>query len=190
MEYIPLFELLLLIGMVLIRARMLRRRGIRAIVFGDTDKTDFLLLPCILFFLYGLLATVFRFPFFDALTGYFWEPGIATRVCAIVISAISLIWFACTLKVFGESFRVGIDVHTKNSLITGGTFSISRNPLYLGFLAFFIGIFLAYPNILSALFLVFLASFVHRQILREEAFLKSHYGQGFADYSARVRRYL
>jgi protein-S-isoprenylcysteine O-methyltransferase Ste14 len=190
MQYISLIELLILIGMVLVRASMLRHRGIRAIVFGDTDKTDFLLLPCLLFFLYGLLASVFGFPFPEVLTNFFWEFNIALQICAIAISAISLIWFACTLKTFGESFRVGIDVNTKNSLITRGTFSLSRNPLYLGFLAFFIGIFLAYPNILSAAFMVFLAAFIHRQILREESFLKSHYGQEFAEYRARVRRYI
>jgi protein-S-isoprenylcysteine O-methyltransferase Ste14 len=189
-QYIPLFELLALIGMVLVRAAMLRRRGIRAIVFGETDKTDLLLLPCLLFFLYGLLSAIFVFPFPKFLIEYFWKTDIIMQIAAITISAIGLVWFACTLKTFGESFRVGIDLRTKNELITGGTFALSRNPLYLGFLAFFTGIFLAYPNILSVSFMVFLAAFVHRQILREESFLREHYGQAFAEYCARVRRYL
>jgi hypothetical protein len=32
--------------------------------------------------------------------------------------SISLLWFAITLKIFGNSFRVGIDVKTKEKLIT------------------------------------------------------------------------
>jgi protein-S-isoprenylcysteine O-methyltransferase Ste14 len=30
----------------------------------------------------------------------------------------------------------------------------------------------------------------HRQVMREEGYLKVHYGQGYADYCQRVRRYL
>jgi protein-S-isoprenylcysteine O-methyltransferase Ste14 len=91
---------------------------------------------------------------------------------------------------FGNSFRVGIDENTNDKLITNGTFGISRNPIYVSFIAFFLGIFLAYPNITSTIFLISVILLIHRQILREEKFLKGHYGKEYDDYCNHVRRYI
>jgi protein-S-isoprenylcysteine O-methyltransferase Ste14 len=189
MQYIPILELPVLILLVLIRAAMLRRHGIKVIVFGVTDKTDFIIVPIVLFFVYALLSPIFNWPFPGILTTIFWENNITT-ICAIVVCSVSLIWFAVTLKIFGKSFRVGIDENTSDTLITNGTFSISRNPIYLGFITFFTGIFLSYPNIISSVFLVLVIMAVHRQILREEEFLRKHYGEEYEDYQKKVRRYL
>jgi protein-S-isoprenylcysteine O-methyltransferase Ste14 len=35
-----------------------------------------------------------------------------------------------------------------------------------------------------------MAVVIHRQILREEAFLQSHYGEEFTQYRGKVRRYI
>lgn len=189
MRYIPIFELPILIIMVLIRSAILRRRGIKALVFGVTDKTDFFLVPIILLFFYSLTAAIFNFPLPEILKKPFID-NTAILICAIVICTASLIWFGITLKIFGNSFRVGIDETTKEKLITSGTFAISRNPIYLGFIVFFIGIFFAYPNIITSLFLVLLIAAIHRQIIREEVFLKSHYGEEYEKYCSLVRRYI
>jgi protein-S-isoprenylcysteine O-methyltransferase Ste14 len=175
--------------MVLLRSAMLRRHGIKAIVFGVTDKTDYIIIPIVIFFFYGLLSTFFALPFPSVLTNMFWKNNILT-ICAIAICSVTLVWFGVTLKVFGRSFRVGIDTHTSEKLITSGTFSVSRNPIYLAFITFFIGIFLSYPNIISSVFLVLITITIHRQILREEKFLKDHYGNEYGEYCKKVRRYI
>jgi len=189
MKYIPILELPVLIIMVIIRSAMLSRRGIKAIVFGVTDKSDFIMLPVILCFFYAILSVFFALPFPAVLTKLFFEINIL-NIFAIVTCTVSLIWFGITLKTFGKSFRVGIDKNTNGNLITNGTFSISRNPIYISFLAFFTGIFTAYPNIVTLIFLLLLAMTVHRQILREEVFLKIHYGKQYDEYYGKVRRYL
>lgn len=135
MEYILILELAILITMVLIRSAMLRHNGINVIVFGVTDKTDYFLIPIALLFLYGLLAPIFNLPFPMVLKNPFWDITILNWF-AIVICTISLIWFAITLKIFGNSFRVGIDENTDDELITTGTFAFSRNPIYIAFIAF------------------------------------------------------
>jgi protein-S-isoprenylcysteine O-methyltransferase Ste14 len=189
MEYIPIFELPVLVIMVLARSIMLNRHGIKAIVFGVTDKKDYIILPIVLFFFYGMVSTVFDLPFPVILKSYYWELSIL-QLCGAVICTISLIWFGITLKVFGKSFRVGIDEYTKDELITNGTFSISRNPIYLAFIAFFLGVFIEYPNIITSVFLILVSITIHRQILREEEFLKGHYGNEYFEYCKRVRRYI
>ena len=188
-KYIPLLELPILIIMVLIRSAMLRRRGIRAIVFGKTHKTDYAIVPVILFFFYGLAAFIFKLPFPYILVKSLWDIFIID-ICSVVICSISLIWFGITLKTFGKSFRVGIDRNTNDKLITSGTFALSRNPIYAGIIAFLIGMFLMYSNLLLLLFLLFLTIMVHRQIIREEKFLDEHYGTEYRDYCKKVRRYL
>ena len=188
-KYIPILELPLLIIMVLIRNIMLRRHGIKAIMFGATDKTDYLIIPVVLLFFYGLLSIIIKLPFPNILIKPFFEEGFL-YIVSIFICTAGLIWFAFTLKVFGKSFRVGIDENTKDELIKTGTFAISRNPLYVGFIAFFTGLFLAYLNILILLFLIFFAIIIHRQILREELFLMSHYKNEYEEYCKKVRRYI
>ena len=189
LNLIPILELPVLIIMVLIRSIILRRHGIKAFVFGATNKTDFFLIPAILFFFYGILSTFINLPFPNVLINLFWRNDIIT-VCAIVICSLSLVWFGVTLKIFGRSFRVGIDEKTNDKLITTGTFSISRNPIYLAFIVFFTGIFAAFPNIISSVFLALFAIVIHRQILREEKFLKSHYGGEYDEYCNLTPRYL
>jgi len=188
MKYIPILELPILIIMVLIRSAMLSRHGIKVIVLGVTDKTDYIMLPGILCFFYAILSQFFALPFPEVLTKFFFELD-ALNIYAVVICTVSLLWFGITLKIFGKSFRVGIDENTNNNLVTNGTFSISRNPVYLAFIAFFTGIFAAYPNIVTLIFLVLLVMAVHRQILREEIFLKIHYGNEYDEYCNKVRRY-
>ena len=108
----------------------------------------------------------------------------------LLFCAAALVVFAATLKVFGDSFRVGIDEQQPDKLVTAGSFAFSRNPIYVCFLAFFFGMFLQYPNLILAGLIVLFAPLIHRQILREETFLRAQYGEQYAAYCARVRRYL
>ena len=185
----PLLGLPILFVMVIIRSITLRRHGIKAIVFGNTDKTDYFIIPMVFFFIYGILSSLLDLPFPKFLTEAFWKLEIL-YIFSIIICSASLIWFAITLKVFGKSFRVGIDINMAEKLIVNGPFSISRNPIYLGFITFFAGIFAAYSNILSSVFLVTFIILVHRQILREEKFLKKRYGTEYEEYFKKVRRYI
>jgi protein-S-isoprenylcysteine O-methyltransferase Ste14 len=188
-KYIPLLELPVLIIMVAFRALMLRKQGIKTIVFGETNKSDFMIVPIVLFFFYGISSSVFDLPFPRILKNYFLENSVL-RLCAIVFCSISLVWFFITLRTFGRSFRVGIDENTNDTLITNGTFRLSRNPIYAAFMVFFLGICMAYPTIITIAFLIMIIIVVHRQVLREEDFLKRHYGKEYEEYCGKVRRYI
>jgi protein-S-isoprenylcysteine O-methyltransferase Ste14 len=189
MKYIPILELPILVIMVLVRAIMLRKHGVKVIVFGETNQSDFIIIPIVLCFLYSMYASVFDLPFPIILKKTFFEYNIL-YLCAIVLCTVSLIWFFITLKTFGKSFRVGIDENTDDKLIINGIFGISRNPIYVAFIGFFVGIFVAYSNIIIIVFLIILIITIHRQILREEIFLKKHYGKEYDEYCNHVRRYI
>jgi protein-S-isoprenylcysteine O-methyltransferase Ste14 len=53
-----------------------------------------------------------------------------------------------------------------------------------------IGEFLIFPNWISLIYLVAATGLMHRQVLREEEYLKAHYGEAYKQYCRRVRRYL
>lgn len=187
--YLSALALLLFFGLVIGRTLSLHRRGIRAIVFGKTHKSDFLLLPIFPVFAYAVLAGAFGLPLPRALQAPFWVSGAAAWI-GLLLCAAALVVFAATLKVFGDSFRVGIDEQQPDKLVTAGSFAFSRNPIYVCFLLFFSGMFLMYPNLAFVAVLLAFAAAIHRQILREEVFLRAHYGVEYEDYARRVRRYL
>lgn len=179
----------LFIACVLLRAAALRKKGIRAIVFGATDKTDFLLVFPVLAVLYAVCANAFGLPLWKPLATPFWlspAPGWA----GVALCAAAVIGIAVSLSSFGDSFRVGIDEENPDRLVTTGMFAVSRNPIYVCFDLFFSGQLLIHRNLAILAFAVLFALLIHRQILREESFLKLHYGAPYEAYCRKVRRYL
>jgi len=171
------------------RAGMLRKKGINAIVFGATDKTDFLLVPFALATIYAVFANTFALPLWRPLLAPLWKmetPG----VLGLMISGLAVAGIIASLVSFGDSFRVGIDERKPDKLVKTGMFAFSRNPIYVCFDIFFTGLFLVHRNVTIAVAAVAFAALIHRQILREETFLRSHYGAEYDDYCRKVRRYL
>jgi protein-S-isoprenylcysteine O-methyltransferase Ste14 len=97
-----------------------------------------------------------------------------------------LLW---SLVSFGQSFRVGIDTDNPDKLITIGVFTFSRNPIYLAFTFILLGQFLIFSNWILLVYIGAAIWLFHRQVLREEDYLKEHYGKEYLEYCNRVRRY-
>jgi len=188
-KHIIIIELIILALMIVTKAIILRLKGIKTIRTGRPDKNVLTLLIVIVCFVYASLSGVLNFPFPAVFNKPFWDSMIID-VIAILLCAVSLIWFGFTLIVFGNSFRIGIDETTTNQLITDGTFALSRNPVFITFIAFSIGFWLAFSTMVNLVFLVLLILMVHRQILKEETFLKKRYGKEYEDYCKKVRRYI
>jgi protein-S-isoprenylcysteine O-methyltransferase Ste14 len=193
MRFQAFFSVLAFAGfvvLILTRAAMMRRRGIRAIVFGVSDKSDFLLVPIVLLVAYSTLANTFGgLPIARRMVQPFWA-SIVPGWFGVLLCTLAIVGLVLALRSFGDSFRVGIDEEKPGGLVTTGLFAISRNPIYVCFLAFFIGLFLIHRNAILAIAVVLFWLAIHRQIRREEAFLASHYGAEYESYRRQVRRYL
>ena len=85
---------------------------------------------------------------------------------------------------------MGIDTDHPNQLVTTGAFAHSRNPIYVAFAFILLGQFLIFSNWILLLYLGAAIWLFHRQVLREEDFLKQYYGEEFIEYCEAVRRYL
>ena len=185
--YLGALAIVLLLAMVLSRVVLLKHQGVTAMKFGQTDKTDFLIPPVMLFYFYLVFAAAFGWPSVVKRPLFYSDPVAWFGVAACALGLLLLLW---SLISFKQSFRIGIDTDRPDTLITSGVFAFSRNPIYVAFAFVLLGEFLIFPN---WIFLAYLAGFsllVHRQVLREEDYLKAHYGQQYVDYCNRVRRYV
>lgn len=78
-----------------------------------------------------------------------------------------------------------------SSIVTGGVYRITRNPMYLGMLLWLAGWAVYLGNLPACLGLVAFVSYMNRfQVQPEERFLEEKFGAAFAAYRGRVRRWL
>ncbi|WP_245638547.1 methyltransferase family protein [Hydrogenophaga palleronii] len=113
-------------------------------------------------------------------------------LCAVVLATGLAICFA-GVGAFRQS-RTTVDPRTPDaasSLVVGGIYRVTRNPMYLGFLmvllalALYLGKLTAF--VVLPLFVVYLNEF---QIKPEESALRARFGSAFDSYVSRVRRWL
>src|SRR5580692_8363456 len=177
-KYFGALTLTLLPAMVLTRALLMRRKGIHAIQFGKIDKTDFLIPPFALFYFYIVFAAAFDWPTVARHRFFEWRPaswaGVLCCVAGLILLFLSLVSFS-------KSFRIGIDQDSPDKLVTTGVFAISRNPIYVAFWFVLMGQFLIFSNLIPLIYLIAATWLFHRQVLREEDFMRRHYGQQYSD---------
>lgn len=75
-------------------------------------------------------------------------------------------------------------------LATGGLYRVSRNPMYVAFFLYFLGIAMLTGSWVVLLVLVIFQGSVHFLILSEERWCIEQFGAAYTDYMRRVRRYL
>ena len=185
-KYFAAATFVLLVVAVVIRAQLMRRKGIRAVLFGQIDRLDFLLPPFALFYFYLIIANAFSLP---TVGKELFSIGVIAWI-GVLLCLLGIALFAVALVSFKDSFRVGIDTDHADKLITTGIFAFSRNPIYVAFSLVLLGQFLVYSNWIMLIYLAAGASLLPRQVLREEDFLRGHYGKEYQEYCKRVRRYL
>lgn len=89
-----------------------------------------------------------------------------------------------------NEWRIGIDNENKVNLITKGLFGISRNPIFLGVLIVFAGMFLIIPNAVTLVILISGFIVIQVQVRLEEEFLIKQLGDEYIVYMDNVKRWL
>ena len=80
---------------------------------------------------------------------------------------------------------------TASALVVSGIYQYTRNPMYLGLILALLGWVLFLSNALAFVFLPAFILYLNRfQIRPEERALAARFGQEFAAYQAKVRRWL
>ena len=190
-EYIPyripaLIVLAVFYGIYLFKQWRQKRRGIRTIQIGRRKDTQIHTVETLM----GI-ATVGIIPaqLLSITFGWSHLPSNA-RFTGFCIGMVGDFIFLISVLCMKDSWRAGIPDKDKTELVTTGIYRFSRNPAFLGFDLMYIGVLLLYGNLLTFSFSVFAIVMLHLQILQEERFLASTFGEPYREYCRRVFRYL
>jgi protein-S-isoprenylcysteine O-methyltransferase Ste14 len=81
-------------------------------------------------------------------------------------------------------------VYAEN-LVTEGMFGVCRNPLYVGNMLIYVGVFLMHGNPMVMVLGITLYAFIYQCIIyAEEAYLLNKFGEGYLAYCADVPRWI
>jgi protein-S-isoprenylcysteine O-methyltransferase Ste14 len=104
--------------------------------------------------------------------------------------AVTIVLGVASFRRAGTTFNP-MKPETTSSLVVSGVYAFTRNPMYLGSLLVLIGWAIYLSNALAFLLLPVFILYMNRfQIEPEERALTSRFGQEFAAYKSRVRRWL
>lgn len=110
--------------------------------------------------------------------------GIVLAVCGILLA------FGAQLAM-GDAWRVGVDPEERTELVTGGPFGLVRNPIYSAMIPTAFGLALMVPNVLAIAAFATLVVALELQVrLVEEPYLLQAHGSAYAEYAARVGRFV
>jgi len=115
----------------------------------------------------------------------------ATTVAGTVVAAVGLaLAFAGVAAVIRHRTTI-VPHHPVATLLTGGAYRLSRNPMYTGLAIAYLGVAPPFGSWWPlALWPIVIVAVCHLVIRPEEQYLTQRFGQTYTDYQSRVRRWL
>lgn len=166
---------------------MQKKEGVTTLILGKGDKPQ-----RVIRIETWLKILSFTLPVVEVMS-IFWnlmELPVWFQCIGIVVAAVGVLFFCMAILTMKGSWRAGIPEKKETSLIQDGIFQYSRNPAFVGFDLLYLGILIAFPNAWHACFVAAAIYAFHLQILNEEDYMAQTFGEEYAQYKNRVRRYL
>lgn len=174
-------------GAYIIKSKRLKKKGITVNQMAkgtkeqSTSNFEFLLKIATLILIALQLVSV-KFYIYDK-SLYF------LRIIGFLIAISGVVCFIMAITAMKDSWRAGINTEEKTKLITSGIYRHSRNPAFLGFYLFYIGMALSFFNIGISLGSLVTIMMLHRQVLEEEKHLPGLFGHAYKVYREKTPRY-
>lgn len=111
-------------------------------------------------------------------------------IIGMVIGFAGDIIFAAAVITMKDSWRAGLARDDDTKMVTDGIYQFSRNPAFLAFDCVYLGILFMFFNPVLLVLSLWAMSMLHLQILQEEKYLLTVFGEEYADYKSRVCRYI
>ncbi len=116
-------------------------------------------------------------------------PAPVTAGGLILFSA-GIFFAVISMKKLGDDLIFGLPESGIKSLKTDGIYTVSRNPLYLGFILIIISSWICTPNPVNIAAGIAAIILHHIIVLREEKYLISRIGIKYINYTEKTGRYL
>jgi protein-S-isoprenylcysteine O-methyltransferase Ste14 len=171
-----------------------KQTGINPFVFGNSDKAHdyvgrvyklMMLFTWISIGIYSFFPDWYQYLMPITYIEYGWM-----KLSGVLLLIVTFIWTSIAQYQMASSWRIGIDYGEKTKLISHGLFKYSRNPVFLGVLTSYLGIFLITPNILSFSIILVIFVAIQTQVRLEEEYLTNAHGDQYDLYMTRVRRWI
>ncbi|HUU05084.1 MAG TPA: methyltransferase [Patescibacteria group bacterium] len=129
--------------------------------------------------------------YYQTLKGLFHPQEISILLLAASTLALllSVLLIFLSFRHLGDLNKFGLP-EEKTRIIRAGIYSVSRNPMYLGFYLLNLASVLYFPHAINIALGVVGAAIHHLIVLGEEGFMSGSFGAEWDDYRNKVRRYL
>lgn len=120
-----------------------------------------------------------------------YRPDFACRACGVVVFALGFMVIMWAWWLFWRSGTPALPTDRASSLVTTGPFRFSRNPMYLGIVVILFAIALwlgSWPMLIAPVGFFAFMSLV--RIPHEEQQLRDIFGEAYASYAEKVRRWI
>lgn len=194
-HFTPLILGFVFVALTAVRSLWLRRTaGVNAYVIDHRDPMHRFISGVFFAVLVGLIvyfSALALWPELEERLGRLaWASGAGVRSIGVAVMACAIVWTGYAQFSMGSSWRIGIPQGEAPPLRTHGPFALSRNPIFLGMLAFVLGMMLWSPSAVTIALLVATYIALEVQIRGEEVYLEAQHGAAYRIYCGRVRRWI
>ena len=113
------------------------------------------------------------------------------QLFGILVLILSISFFYAGFNIFKSYDENPVPTSTTNRIIKTGIFAYSRNPIYLSFVMFHLGMFLVFENVMYFLSAIGLCLWIHNYVIKiEEEYLVAQFPEEFERYMKNVKRWI
>jgi protein-S-isoprenylcysteine O-methyltransferase Ste14 len=113
----------------------------------------------------------------------------AALVFALMLFALGM--FVSASRAMGKNWAIVARTRSDHQLVTNGPFAYVRNPIYIGLFGMMLAMALAFGHwrgLILGVPLYWIGTAI--RVRDEEKLLRAQFGQAYADYAARVKRFV
>jgi protein-S-isoprenylcysteine O-methyltransferase Ste14 len=115
----------------------------------------------------------------------------AANIIGLIIIIFAFMLAIPALRQFFKTKNTIVLIKPANSLQTTGIYSLTRNPMYLSLLLMYLGMAFIFGNWWTLILVPLLFILItYRIIMPEERYLARAFGEEYAAYKSRVRRWI
>jgi protein-S-isoprenylcysteine O-methyltransferase Ste14 len=143
------------------------------------------------FFYAGIFLFSFLLQGYFTIRRAFFFHSLIANILGVTTIIAGLRFSIPALRQFIKSKNTVITIKPATSLQTGGIYSVTRNPMYLGLLLIYLGLAFIFGNWWTLILFPVLFLLVSLFIIRpEEKYLTRAFGTAYSDYKKTVRRWI
>ncbi len=152
----------------------------------DNDNPGVIAFPPLILLVSAVISALVHF-FLIRLPIMSYSASLVCGIVLVVLAPTLALSALVTMKTAGTNVNPAKPALT---IVRGGPFRFTRNPMYLGHLIFLLGVAITFWSWFALVVLASRAYWFHQRVLRDEVRLERVFGAEYTAYRARVKRWI